>query len=301
MDTTTRHPDAPRPVNSPGHLSFQIRPLPGRTPYPGERHADAGRTKAFEIIWVRRGAGRMLIDMTWHPVRENTLFYVVPGQVRQLQPNAHTEGYVISFTESFLGEEEAGFGLGEYAGLIGQFLQQPVMRMGEEVAREIGELAGKMLNEYNNYFLLRSEMLRRYAKIFLIHVRRQLGAAPPETGPKRCPALVQKFIALLEQHFRETKMVADYARQLSVSPSYLNEAVKKTFGYPAGHLIRQRIVLEAKRKALYSDDNMKEVAYSLGFEDIAHFSKFFKNTAGINFTDFRKDIARPPPTPEPGA
>jgi AraC-like DNA-binding protein len=241
----------------------------------------------------------MLIDMDWHPLRENTLYYVAPGQVRQLQPTAHTDGYVISFTESFLGEEEAGFGLGEYAGLIGQFRQQPVMRLGEEMAREIGELAGKMLNEYNNYFVLRSEMLRRYAKILLIHVRRQLAATPAEAGPKRYPTLVQKFIVLLEKHFRETKMVADYAGQLAVTPSYLNKTLKKTLGYPASHLIRQRIVLEAKRKALYSDANMKEVAYSLGFEDIAHFSKFFKNTAGINFTDFRKDTALPPvPRPE---
>jgi AraC-like DNA-binding protein len=53
-------------------------------------------------------------------------------------------------------------------------------------------------------------------------------------------------------------------------------------------------VLEAKRKALYSDANMKEVAYSLDFEDIAHFGKFFKNSAEINFTDFRQDTAPPP-------
>jgi AraC-like DNA-binding protein len=259
-----------------------------------ERQADAGRALAFEIVWIRRGTGRMLIDMAWHPARDNTLFCVAPGQVRQLQLTAQTEGYVISFTESFLGEEEAGLGLGEYAGLIELFRQQPVMRMGEAVAREIGELAGKLFNEYNNYFVQRSEMLRRYAKILLIHVRRQLGTTPVGAGSKRYPALVQKFIALLEKHFREKKMVADYAEQLAVSSSYLNKTVKKTLGYPASHFIRQRIVLEAKRKALYSDANMKEVAYSLGFEDIAHFSKFFKNTAGVNFTDFRKDTILPP-------
>jgi AraC-like DNA-binding protein len=277
-------------------IAFQIHPLPGKTPYPGERCADGGKINFFEMIWIRRGAGRLLVDLTWHPIQENTLFCIAPGQIRRLQATTLTEGYVITFTESFLEEEEAGLGSGKYGGLLGPFMQQPVVRIGEEAACEIGELAGKMLNEYNNYFLLRSEMLRRYAKIFLIHVRRQLGAFQPGASPRRYPVLVQKFTALLEKHFREKKMVADYARQLSVSPSYLNEAVKKTLGYPASYLIRQRIVLEAKRKALYSDANMKEVAYSLGFEDIAHFSKFFKNTAGVNFTDFRRDTA-PPPMP----
>ena len=292
MDTIISHPDAMQARRPHPSIAFQIHPLPGRTPGPGERYAAGGNRKSFEMIWIRRGAGRVLIDLTWHPVRENTLFFAAPGQVRQLQATAPPEGYVISFTASFLGEEEAG--PGAYAGLLGQLLHQPVLRIGEEAARELGELAGKMLNEYDNYFLLRGEMLRRYAKIFLIHVRRQLGACPPDAGSTRHPALVQKFVALLEKHFREKKMVADYAGLLAVSPGYLNEAVKKTLGYPAGHLIRQRIVLEAKRKARHSDANMKEVAYSLGFGDIAHFSKFFKNTAGVNFTDFRKDVALPP-------
>ncbi len=285
-------------LNTPptGHYNppvpFQIRLLTGKAPLSGERHTEPGRTRAFEIIWIRKGAGHILVDLTRHPVQENTLCYVAPGQVRQLQTAALTEGYVISFTESFLGEEEVGFGLGEYAGLVDEFRQHPIMRISEELAYEIGDIAGKMLREYNNFFSLRSEILRRYVKIFLIHIRRYLEPAGAVAGPKRQPVLVQKFVALVENHFREKKMVADYAHQLSVSPSYLNEAVKKAFGYPASQLIRQRIVLEAKRKALYSDANMKEVAYSLGFEDIAHFSKFFKNTAGVSFTDFRRDTAR---------
>jgi AraC-like DNA-binding protein len=217
---------------------------------------------------------------------------VAPGQVRQLQTAARTEGYLISFTESFLGEEEIGFGPGAYAGLVNQFRQHPVVGISEELACEIGDIAGKMLKEYNNFFALRSEMLRRYVKILLIHLRRHLEPAGALAGPGRQPVLVQQFTALVEKHFREKKRVTHYAQQLSVSPGYLNEAVKQAFGYPAGHLIRQRIVLEAKRKALYSDASMKEVAYSLGFEDIAHFSKFFKNTAGVNFTDFRKDAGR---------
>jgi AraC-like DNA-binding protein len=282
MDTSTA-----KKINQ--NIPFLIRPLQSRGTLSGDWQSCAGNFSFFKFIWIRGGSGRILIDMTWHAVKENTLFYVVPGQVCQLQTSAQTEGYVISFTESFIGEEELGFGFEEYAALINQFLQQPVMRIGEEVGDEIGDLACKMLKEYSNYFLLRSEMLRRYVKIFLIHIKRQLGPVQSCLGQNRHSLLVQKFIALLEKNYREKKLVADYAEQLAVSPSYLNEAVKKTLGYSAGHLIRQRIVLEAKRKALYSEANMKEVAYSLGFGDTAHFSKLFKNETGSNFTDFRRN------------
>ena len=83
-------------------------------------------------------------------------------------------------------------------------------------------------------------------------------------------------------------MVADYASQLLVTPNYLNGIVKKNTGQSAGHLIRKRVVLEAKRMARYSDAGMKEIAYYLGFSDSGHFSKFFKTVSGMNFTDFKK-------------
>jgi AraC-like DNA-binding protein len=88
------------------------------------------------------------------------------------------------------------------------------------------------------------------------------------------------------------KMVAEYAEELSVSPNHLNEIVKKVSGFPASHHIRQRVLLEAKRLAAYSGASMKEIAYSLGFEDIAHFSKFFKNLSGSNFTSYKKTAMR---------
>jgi YesN/AraC family two-component response regulator len=84
-------------------------------------------------------------------------------------------------------------------------------------------------------------------------------------------------------------MVSDYAGRLSVTPNYLNEIIKKTTGFSAGHHIRQRIVLEAKRQATYSGRCMKEIAYFLGFCDMAHFSKLFKNTTGMNFSYFKKE------------
>ncbi len=276
--------------NPKNDIPFQIRPLLGKKGDGYEPLAKPGKVSAFEVIWVSSGSGSVLVDLNRYSIRDNTLCCLAPGQIRQLRA-ARMEGYLISFTESFLDEEDAGLGQSEYASLVNLFGQQPVLPAGPDLADEIGDLAGKMLKEYGNHYLLRSEMLRGYVHIMLLHIRRQLGPAQP--GTVRYPALVQKFIGLLDKHYREKKMVTDYAEALAVSTRYLNDVVKKALGYPPSHLIRQRILLEAKRKAMYSDANMKEVAYSLGFEDIAHFSRFFKNTAGMNFTDFRKNTALP--------
>jgi AraC-like DNA-binding protein len=100
--------------------------------------------------------------------------------------------------------------------------------------------------------------------------------------------LFSSFYAKLDNQFRTMKQVADYANELFVSPSYLNYVVKKVTGHSASYHIRQRTVQEAKRLLLYNHANMKMVAYTLGFEDLSHFSKYFKNATGIRFTDFKK-------------
>lgn len=101
---------------------------------------------------------------------------------------------------------------------------------------------------------------------------------------------MRKFLSLLEKNYTQKRMVTDYAEELVVTPSYLNEVVKKISGFPASHHIQQRIVLEAKRQAAFSNVTMKEIAYNLGFDDTAHFSKFFKNASGMSFTDFKKSL-----------
>jgi AraC-like DNA-binding protein len=83
-------------------------------------------------------------------------------------------------------------------------------------------------------------------------------------------------------------MVAEYAAQLLVTPNYLNRIVKRNTGFSAGHHIRQRIVLEAKRMGRFSGAGLKEIAYDLGFLDIAHFSRFFKTFGGTNFSEFKR-------------
>ena len=92
----------------------------------------------------------------------------------------------------------------------------------------------------------------------------------------------------LDKNFKEKKMVAEYAKQLLVTPNYLNRVVKKITGFSAGHQIRERVVLEAKRMSRYSDAGMKEIAYDLGFLDSAHFSRFFKTFGGTNFSEFKR-------------
>jgi AraC family transcriptional regulator, transcriptional activator of pobA len=141
---------------------------------------------------------------------------------------------------------------------------------------------------------LRLEILSGLFKIFLIYTKRLATTVRREETSSHRMRLFNSFYAKLDEQFKTMRQVAEYASELSVTPNYLTDVVKKVTGYSASYHIQQRMVLEAKRLALYSDANMKMVAYSLGFDDLSHFSKFFKNAAGVNFSEFRKkSVARP--------
>jgi YesN/AraC family two-component response regulator len=110
------------------------------------------------------------------------------------------------------------------------------------------------------------------------------------TFSKKEKEVVSQFMEHLNKHFVTKKLVSDYADDLCISPNYLNTIIKKVTGFPVSHHIQQCIIREAKCRALQSGAMMKEIAYDLGFNDLAHFSKFFKNYSGTSFSSFMKGL-----------
>jgi AraC-like DNA-binding protein len=243
----------------------------------------------LELIWITKGSGSVNVDLKEHALSENNVFCITPGQVHQLKGEEDMEGYIFLFTENFLYKNEHEFDPMYHSGFFETFSKSTNIRIEEDTAAEMYEITRKMMKECENRYQFKAEILRRYFKIFLIYLTRQFPVVLKTTIQTRNIELAEKFKSYLEKNFRTQKKVADYARLLSVTPNYLNEIVKKITGYPASHHIRQRITLEAKRQAAYSDVCMKEVAWHLGFSDLAHFSKFFKNSTGINFSAFKRE------------
>lgn len=269
--------------------NFTVRTLESLGQYPEQGQSSAYSNAYFEIFWITKGCGQLRLDLRQYVIGDNHLFCVRPGEMHELQSGEGLEGYVITFTKAFPGMSDADFDLAYPGGVYSLFDRCKALRVKSELVADMAIIIEKLLKEFNNVDLFRQELLKRYFKIFLIYLGRQFDQQDTQDQHARSLGLVQKFLESLNVNFKTMRMVAEYARGLSVTPNYLNETVKKATGYPASHHIRQRIALEAKRQAAYSDVCMKEIAYYLGFSDSAHFSKFFKNTTGMNFTDFKKE------------
>lgn len=250
----------------------------------------AHRHDYFTLIWVLAGSGLQYIDLEKHPISAGTVYAIAPGQIHLLQADPGIRGFAIAFTAEFLCRHEDNYALLYQSGIFNSAAAASIIAVPSMIQAELEDVAGKLLKEFGNFFLLRAEILRTYLKLFLLYLSRNFQAAEKDAPNTANAKLVRQFLELLDQQYATKKMVTEYARELAVTPNYLNEIIKKKTGIPASDHIRNRIILEAKREAAYADSSMKEIAYRLGFEDLAHFSKYFKNATGKSFTAFRKEI-----------
>jgi AraC family transcriptional activator of pobA len=272
-----------------GNPFFEISPLSRRLSGYEIFYSRKQRHACYELIWVTQGSGTCIIDLEKIVIKNDTIFCLIPGQAFQIETGDDAKGFIIRFNEIFLNMGETGLDLCYHPGLLQLFAKAAGITLEQNLCGEMNDLAGKMVREFDNPLLFKSELLRIYLKIFLIYLTRQSNALLQTMMQNRNVELVKSFTALVEKNFKTIKRVNEYAKGLYVTPNYLNEIVKKVTGHSAGQHIRQRVVLEAKRQATYSGTCMKEIAWDLGFGDIAHFSKFFKTTAGISFTSFKKN------------
>ena len=104
----------------------------------------------------------------------------------------------------------------------------------------------------------------------------------------RADAQVEELRRLLEQHFRKERVIGFYAAKLSMTPDRLNDHVKRATGVTAGHLIRQRVLTEAKRQLVFTNQAIHEIAYDLAFSDPSHFTRFFRKQTGMTPQAFRE-------------
>lgn len=274
----------PPPKKEIGFDVVRFDGIPGNYPIRLQQHPQ----KKLELIWVLDGTGKHVINQEVYTLCPRTIYAALPGQEHELCLNEGFAGYVITFqcteerTEEVLLSQDTS--LLQYC-----FSRNPMLLIEDDDCSEMLQVLSLLEKELANYSLFRKEFLSSYLQIFLLQIRRHLERSFIDFKPHgNGNLLIQDFFALVERNFKTQRAVSEYASELAVTPNHLNHVIKTNSGFCAGHHIRQRVILEAKKKMRHSNASLKQIAYQLGFEDSAHFSKFFKTYAGINFSDYKK-------------
>jgi len=242
----------------------------------------------FEIVWIERGSGTLWVNGHESILSDHCIYLLFPGQLCLLASEDWTEGYIISFPPDFLSYAD---GQGNFSWLLdnyGDTMTFPTVPREPHVLDEMEQLVVKMRKGFERRLLRGPDITRRLLELFLLYFSSHFKPEQQDFASRSEKRLARTFLTMIQSRFKTMKMVGEYASELCVTPNYLNQIVKKSTGFPARHHIQQCIVNHAKNQATYSDLSMKEIACALGFDDFAHFSKYFKNISGVSFSNYRK-------------
>ncbi len=253
------------------------------------------RHNYYTIIWVKKGTGVHTIDFRSYDVKADTIYFLTPEQVHDLQLEKGAVGYVLLFTPDFTSEYGLSLQFIENTGFFFRCDDLAPFNIPAGVdSNNLEHLVYHIRDEFitaSTYYL---DAIGSWLKLFLLECKRlsmQVEPVPePRTSTKA--VLVKQFRDLLENHYNAWHKVADYARELHITPNYLNEVLSVETGTSAKDFILDRIMLEAKRYAGFAELSAKEVAYTLGFEDPSHFSKLFRQHQQKSFTQFREETRK---------
>ncbi len=125
--------------------------------------------------------------------------------------------------------------------------------------------------------------------VLLLLVRLEADHRSADSSGRKDFELFSRFRTLVEAHYKEQWLVGVYADELHVTPSRLNRLCLKLAGQSAFDMTQHRLMLEACRKLTYVPSSVATIAYELGFQDPAYFSRLFKRMVGVSPKQFRRD------------
>ena len=244
----------------------------------------------FQIILIERGSGEMTFDAAKLPFAAPAAI-LIPAAIAhgfRFEPNA-TDGWVISFTEDAAGAlaDRSGEALSRLRSLAAE----PVIALTDDTERgRLSALAAELFDEYS----LAREGYRfamRGVLILIAVAVARLAASHARSGSitlRPADATVAQMRSLLDKFFRDQRVLGFYAEKLGMSVDRLNDHVKHATGVTAGHLIRQKLLSEAKRQLVFTTQPIHDIAKELAFADPSHFARFFRKQTGTTPHEFRE-------------
>ncbi|WP_342332848.1 helix-turn-helix domain-containing protein [Pedobacter sp. FW305-3-2-15-E-R2A2] len=234
-------------------------------------------------MFIIQQTGFMLLEVDFKEVAipGASLCFVAPGQVHRYLSYEDAQGWLMFADTSLLSVQSrdifsAYFNAGQIATVEKDDAVFKLLPLLEEVVgNALMPLREKLISSLTDSLtsLIASSILKSQ------QVSHVIGGQKYNT--------VIRFKKLVAEKYSELKQVKDYAELLHLSPLYLNEITKEITGFPASYWISQEIILEAKRMLYYTTLDVKQIAYALGYEDHAYFSRFFKKHVGMTALTFR--------------
>lgn len=245
-------------------------------------------TKYYTIVWNRGLPQTVIIDEVKYTIGENVILPIMMNQTFVFERPQDIVAWQFNREFYCVVDHDAEVGC---VGFVFYGPSQTLfVNLEEEELDRMQRLLTVFEEELSSDEDIKGTMLRMLLVRLIINITRlaKKQYVRQEEVVEEKFNLIRQFNLLVEQHFRKEHQVTFYADLLNKSPKTVANIFSLYSKSTPLQIIHERIVTEAKRLFYYTDKSVKEIADDLGFGDVAHFSRFFKNFTSVNPTDFRK-------------
>lgn len=243
----------------------------------------------YLAVLFTKGTGMHEIDFTSYKVKPGALFFLNPGQTHHWELSDDTDGYIFFHTQSFYDLEYSHNRVADFPFYYSMH-SLPHVELDTEAFAAIEAMFRAVLQESRSAIPFQREALVSLVSLIYIRSARLYAGLTGEATAKPDSYYDQfrMFETLIEQHYRDEKSPSAYAGMLNVSAKHLNRIAQAAVGKTAGDVILDRVLLEAKKELVLQQRSFADVAYSLGYEDYAYFSRLFKKKTSETPSGFLK-------------
>ena len=279
------------PAFPPGHLPIGSPPVTaGRLALAAAHSSRPYRHDFYLAIWIGKGVGEHIVDFQGYEIRPDALHFVRPGQVHIWASTAPLTGYFVAFDERIFRRNGLGPFFQQLA-FLSPVSAPPFIQLAPEEAVETAQLFQQIVRASQESAWGQEMAILSWLTLLLLRGQRRCQPAVPHKASEK---LTHDFIQLVEENAIQEHRLQGYSEQLGVTIGHLTEMVKRVRGQSAGALVRQRILLEAKRLLVHSDLTVSQIAHQLNFKDPSYFGRFFKREANQTPRQFRDTFNRAP-------
>ncbi|MGL4407006.1 MAG: helix-turn-helix domain-containing protein [Zoogloea sp.] len=239
----------------------------------------------LQVLFVFSGTARVHLEGSEQDCESPLAVVIPPGVIHAFKFLPGTQGYVLTLdAEGMAGASPDGTQM--FSVLRGNpeiiSLDEPGGASPQRFQGLLAQIEAEFQNPGPASTALFAWLVRA---LLLLLVREHMNAE--NTPQDHVQALLENFRRLVESHFLDHWPIPRYAEALNVTESRLNRLCQKRYGQSAFILVRDRLLLEARRRLIYTGVPVSQLAYELGFSDPPYFCRFFKKLTGQTPNAFR--------------
>jgi AraC family transcriptional regulator, transcriptional activator of pobA len=243
----------------------------------------------YTICWIHNGVKAIEIDGKRYKEVTNAVFFFNPEAHWKIIKNESSgaSGYLLYIPREILNLPHfKNLHINEVRLFNSDEIPKINLTPGIEIRiQSILEMLDELLSTRLKH---REEAILALLNTFFVYCDGKCNIKSVITDTNAKSALVYRFKKSLNQNITQYHEVGHYASLLNVSDKYLNECVKEILGVNAKCLIDEQLVMRARHLLKFSDKNVKEISYDLGFNSPEYFSYFLKKHTHCTPLQLRK-------------